>query len=207
MKKQNGNATVIVLGILGVVIALGVLIVGVLISANNTAAAFDASVKYQHSNNKNVLASFNQKVLEVAQVPEMMRDDLVKVATAALQGRYGADGSKAVFQMLKEQNPTLDPSLYTKIQQVIESGRTEFQTSQTRLLDIKRSYETALTSAPQGPLMKLLGFPKVPLDSYNIVTTGRVERAFESGKEDGPIRLRAKEADSSDTATATLPLF
>ena len=193
MKKQNGNATVIVLVVLGAILALGVLMVGMFISANNTAAAFDARVKYQHANNKNVLASFNQKVQEIAQVPEMMRDDLVKVATAALEGRYGADGSKAVFQVLKEQNPTLDPSLYTKIQQVIESGRTEFQTSQTRLLDIKRSYETALTSAPQGPLMRFMGFPKVPLESYNIVTTGRVERAFENGKEDGPIQLRAKE--------------
>lgn len=200
MQKQNGSALAIVLVVLGAFLALGVLMVGMFISANNTAAAFDASVKYQHTNNKNVLATFNQKVMEVAQVPEMMRDDLVKVATAALAGRYGADGSKAVFQVLKEQNPNLDPSLYTKIQQVIESGRTEFQTSQTRLLDIKRSYESALNSAPQGPLMKLLGFPKVPLESYNIVTTGRVERAFENGKEDGPIQLRAKEPAPVQTA-------
>lgn len=193
MQKQKGNALVVSLVILGAIVALGIVAVMMFIGANNTAAGFDSSVKYEHTNNKNVMAGYNQKVMEVAQVPEMMRDDFIKVATAAMEGRYGKDGSKAVFQALKEQNPTLDPSLYAKIQQVIESGRTEFQNSQTRLLDIKRSYEFALNSFPQGIFMRALGYPKVPLDTYNIVTTDRVERAFEKGKEDGPIQLRAKE--------------
>jgi hypothetical protein len=193
MKKQNGSAAVITLVVLGGLVALVGLAIMMFIGANNTAAGFDASVKYEHTNNKNVMAGYNQKVMEVAQVPDMMRDDFIKVATAAMEGRYGKDGSKAVFQMLTEQNPTLDPALYSKIQQVIESGRTEFQNSQTKLLDIKRSYEFALNSFPQGIFMRALGYPKMPLDTYNIVTTDRVERAFEKGKEDGPIQLRAKE--------------
>jgi hypothetical protein len=190
MKTQNGSTLVVVLGMLAAFVGLIVIAVMMFIGANNTANAFDQKVKYEHTNNKNVLAQYNQKVLEVAQVPAMMRDDLVKVATAAIQGRYGPDGSKAVFQMLREQNPNLDASMYTKIQQVVESGRNEFQTAQTRLLDVKRSYETALGSFPQGVLMHALGYPKVPLDTYNIVTTDGVENAFKTGKESGPIQLR-----------------
>ena len=193
MQKQKGSALAVTLVVLGALVALIGLAVMMFIGANNTAAGFDASAKYQHANNKNVLANFNQKVMEIAQVPEMMRDDLIKISTAAMEGRYGPDGSKAVVQMLREQNPNQDPSLYTKIQQVIDSGRTQFETSQTRLLDIKRSYEFALNSWPQGIFMRALAYPKVPLDTYNIVTTDRVERAFSAGKEDGPIQLRAKE--------------
>lgn len=193
MKKQQGGALLIVLAIVGVLVAGVIAVAMMAIGANNTANSFDAQVKAQHQNNKNILANYGQKVLEVSQVPEMMRDDLVKVASAAIEGRYGKDGSKAVFQMITEQNPTVDSQVYTKIQQVIEAGRNEFQTSQTRLLDIKQSYETALGSFPQGAFMRFLGYPKVALDTYNIVTTERTERAFEKGKEDGPLQLRQKQ--------------
>ena len=42
-------------------------------------------------------------------------------ALIALHGRYGEDGSKAVFQMLTEQNPTLDSTMYLNI--LVEPSR------------------------------------------------------------------------------------
>lgn len=191
---QRGAAStgvIIALLIAGVFVVLAFVVAMVFMRANNTANAFEQKVKYEHTNNKNVLSGYNQKILEAAQVPEMARDDIMKVAQAAIQGRYGAEGSKAVFQAITEQNPNIDSQLYVKLQQIIEAGRDEFKTSQTRLLDVKRSYETALGSMPQGFIMGLMGFPKVPLDTYNIVTTDRTERAFEKGREDAPLQLRA----------------
>lgn len=190
MKKQQGGALAIVLVILGIIGALVVAGIMMVVSANNTAAGLDAQIKAAHTDNKNVLSQYNQKVLEAAQVPEMMRDDLIKVATAAIEGRYGAGGSKAVFQAISEQNPNVDSQVYVKIQQIIEAGRNEFQNRQTKLIDIKSTYEAALNRFPQGPLMRMLGYPKVPLDTYNIVTTDRTEKAFQTGKEEGPLKLR-----------------
>lgn len=190
MKKQNfGGALTAVFITLGIVAALAGLVIMVFVGANNSANAFDQKVKYEHANNVQILASYGTKVVEAAQVPGMARDDILKVAEAAFRGRYGAEGSKAVFQAITEQNPTVDPALYTKLQQIIEAGRNEFQASQTRLLDVKRSYETALGSFPQGFIMKALGYPKVPLDKYNVVTSDRAEKAFETGRE-APIQLR-----------------
>lgn len=189
-KHQRGSAALIALAVVGVLVVLIGLAIAMFISANNTAAAFDSTIKAQHQNNKNIMAQYNQKVLEAAQVPEMMRDDIIKVANAAIQGRYGPDGSKAVFQALTEANPHVDSQVYLKIQQIIEAGRNEFQRSQTLLLDRKATYETALNSLPTGAIMRMMGYPRVPLDTYNIVTTDRTEKVFKDGKEEAPLQLR-----------------
>ncbi len=188
-KHQRGGvvaAVLITLGVIGAVVGLGAFACA---SAYNTANAFEQQLKAEHANNKNILAQYGQKVAETVQVTAMARDDMSKVAKDALSARYGQDGSKATVQAINEQNPVIDNELYRKPQQLIESGRDEFEKSQKRLTDIKRSYETALGSFPQGNLMRALGYPKVPLDTYNIVTTDRAEKAFETGREE-PLQLR-----------------
>lgn len=191
MKKQKGSALVIALSALGFIGVIVVVLVMSYVSAFNTGNALEKGIKATYENNKNVLATYGQKVLEVTQVPEMMRDDIVKVTQAAISGRYGAEGSKAVFQAITEQNPQVDPAVYRKIQQVIEGGRTEFQNSQTRLIDQKRVYETALGTFWGGMWLRIAGYPKVNLSDYKVISTDRAEKVFEAGKENGPIQLRA----------------
>lgn len=190
MKKQQGSALVIALSVLGVI----AVIIGVLgmsyISAYNMGNSMEQTLKATYSNNQNILAQYSQKVMEAAQVPDMARDDIVKVAKAAMEGRYGTEGSKAVFQMITEQNPSIDPMLYRQVQQIIEGGRTEFQNAQTRLIDQKRVYETSLGSFWQGMWMRIAGYPKVNLADYKVITTDRTERTFEAGKEEAPLQLR-----------------
>jgi hypothetical protein len=94
-----------------------------------------------------------------------------------------------MFQFLQEQNPTIDSSVYVELQRIIVAGRQDFQVAQTRLIDQKRVYETALGSFWQGTWMGLAGFPRVDLDEYNIVTNARTEEAFSTGTEE-PIQLR-----------------
>jgi len=183
------KTAVIGLGIFGsILIVFAVLLVGVYNYGNGVENKLDATWK----NNKVVLSNFHKKVAEVAQVPAMARDDLVKVVEAAIQGRYGKDGSKAVFQMIGEQNPSLDPSMYTKIQQIIEAGRDKFETNQKEMIDVQRAYETALGSVPKGIFLKVMGFPRVDLGKYKIVTDSATETAFELG-EDEAIDLRPKQ--------------
>jgi len=191
-QKQQGSALAVVLVVFGALFVIAGLVVMMFIGANNTAVDFDAQLKAEHTRNKTLLANHYQTSVEVAQVPGMMAEDVQKVAIAAIEGRYGKDGSKAVFQALQEQNPTLDSSLYAKVQQVIESGRKEFQLGQERLTDKVRAYESALGRFPQGMFMRVLGVPKVPLATYNIVITEGAAKAFETGKEAGPVQLRAK---------------
>jgi len=141
-------------------------------------------------NNENVLSTYSQKVMEVAQVPSMMADDVKDIMATALTSRYGSEGSKATMQWIKEQNPSVDAGMYKKIQQVIEAGRDEFKVSQTQLIDVKRNYETALGTFWRGMWMRMAGWPKLDLDDYKIISSTYAQKTFKEGKEDGPIKLR-----------------
>lgn len=190
MKRQSGSALVIGLVIAAIVAAIvGVLAVSY-VSAYNHGNAMEKQLVALRDNNKNILAQYSQKVQEAAQVPAMYRDDVTKVVTAALEGRYGPDGSKATWQWIREQNPKLDPAVYVKIQQIIEAGRNEFQQGQTRMIDVRRSYETSLGFFWRGMWLRIAGYPKVDLNQFKPVTTDRTEEVFSKGKEDGPLKLR-----------------
>lgn len=187
MNKQRGNSTIITLVVVAVITVLAI---ASYISAANYGNRMETQLKAKWEDNENVLAQYGQKIVEMAQVPSMYTDDLTKVTKAAITGRYGENGSQAVFQWIKEQNPTIDPSLYTRIQQAIEAGRDEFKHSQTQLVDIKRSYQTELGTVWSGFWLARAGYPKVDLEKYKIITTDRASKAFQTGKEDGPLQLR-----------------
>jgi uncharacterized protein YneF (UPF0154 family) len=190
MKQQKGAVWIAVTG----VIAFLALIVGVVavsyISAYNFGNQMEKQLVATRDNNKNILAQYGQKVQEAAQVPGMMRDDVTKVVTAAIEGRYGPDGSKAVFQWIQEQNPSLDSKVYVQLQQIIEAGRNEFQQGQTRMIDIRRSYETSLGYFWQGMWLRIAGYPKVNMADFQPVSTDRADEAFKAGKEAAPLQLR-----------------
>jgi uncharacterized protein (UPF0333 family) len=195
MKKlyQKGSAAIIALvSILVVIVLAAVFCFMSYVSAHNFAVGIEAQLKAAKANNENILAQYGQKLQESTQVPDMARDDIVKVVKAAIEGRYGDNGSQAAIQVLREQNPNVDPQLYRTIQAMIESGRDEFKQGQTKILDIIRNYETNLGYFWRGLMLRTAGFPKLNLDDYKIVSTDRAQEAFKNGKERAPIRLRAE---------------
>lgn len=154
------------------------------ISAYNAGNRMEQNIEATWENNKNILAQYGNRVSEAAQIPAMQRDDLADVVTAALEGRYGDDGSQAVFQFITEQNPQIDSAVYVQLQQIIEAGRLDFVNAQTILVDQKRIYETALGSFWSGTMMSLAGYPTIDLAEYAIVSTTRANDVFDSGVEE-----------------------
>lgn len=188
-KQQRGVAVGLILG-LTFAGFLVVAVAGSYISFANQGNRLEVAIKAKYADNENVYASGTQKIVEIAQVPAMYVEDIAKVTTAAISGRYGADGSKAVFQMLKEQNPQLDASMYKKIQQVIESFRDEFKNSQTALLDQCRNYETLRGNVWSGLWLGFAGYPKMDITKMcTIVSTDKAAKTFET-KRDSGVQLR-----------------
>ncbi len=190
MKKQFGGAIVALLVVVGIIVGVAGIAFMSYVSANNYGVQVEAQLKAKYDDNRNILAQYGQKISEMVQVPEMMKNDLKEVVTAAIEGRYGEDGSRATWQWIQEQNPQLGQDTYLQIQRAIEAGRDEFKNSQTAMLDIKRSYETSLGYFWKGLWLRIAGFPKVDLEKYRIISTDRANNAFESGKEDAPLKLR-----------------
>lgn len=164
-------------------VAIIVLTVMSVVGIYNSCVNFEAGIKAQYTQNQNNYDKLFKSVAETAQVPKMYAKDLEQLYTSTTRTRYGAGGSKAVFQFIKEQNPNLDAGLYRQIQQVIEGGRIDFEAQQKSLIDRKRVYESqVLNTAVTGHIAKLMGFPKINLDEMGIVTSDETDGAFKAKK-------------------------
>lgn len=159
------------------------------VSANNTGNTLEQNIISIQSNSMNVAAKYQNLIFEAAQVPEMQRDDLKDVVTAALNARYGDEGSKALFQALSEDNPKIDSAVYIKLQQIMESGRNEFSREQSRLIDATNVYKVQLGNMPGSFFLRLAGYPTINLDDFKPVVTSRVNDMFETKTEEH-IKLR-----------------
>jgi hypothetical protein len=160
------------------------------ITANNYGARVEATLIKERDNNQNILAQYQQAVMEMVQVPAMYKDDLKEVISSEMSGRYGAEGSKANFQWIKEHALNFDSKLYVNIQEKIQAGRKDFERGQTRMLDVRSSYESSLGSFWRGMWLGIAGYPKINLADYKPVVTDRVEETFKAGKESAPLKLR-----------------
>lgn len=177
--------------VIGIIVSIfGIGFITEFISTYNYGARTEKQIQAEYKDMENILGQYSLKVIETAQVPKMMRNDLKKVIVASMTSRYGAGGSKATFQWIKENYPgKVNPELYKQIQQIIEAGRNKFENAQTKFIDIKRSYETNLNYLIKGAFLRLTGYPKINLNKFTIISSEHAIKAFQTGI-DKHIQLR-----------------
>lgn len=185
---MNTITKVLLVFVLGLVVTgTGLVMWGV--GTHNTYVSLEESIKAQYSQNQNNYDNFYKSVSETMQLTDAYSDDFKKVYDSLMQGRYGDGGSKAVMQWIQENMPQMDSSVYTKVQDAILAGRRDFEQNQKILLDKKRVYEQELRVVPKSLLAGFMGFPKIDLAQYGIVTSDKTEEAFKSKKAE-PLKLR-----------------
>lgn len=181
--------TIVILSAVGVVVLLIGAVACDIVVFNNRCVAAEKGIQAQYEQNQNNYDNYFKKLKEAVQIPEMYSDDLLELYEKTMTARYGEEGSESMFQWLREHNPSLDASVYKKVQDIIEAGRNSFEADQKMLIDKKRAYETSLETFPHNMIAPMLGFPKIDLDDYGIVTSDETQKVFESGESD-PIKLR-----------------
>jgi hypothetical protein len=178
------NKSIIILCVVGVFLLFGLGYGCTALGYRSDCVAAEAGLKAQQEQVKNNYDNMWKRFREMSQVPSMYVGDLKKVFDSAMQGRYGKDGNKSVFAWIQEHNPTIDSSMYTKIQNAIESGRVSFMAEQEQLLDKKRQYETILQGNRGVFVGFLFRFPKIDTDKIQILTSDQTEEAFKAKKSD-----------------------
>jgi hypothetical protein len=181
------RAILITLGVvLGSAALLVAIFAGGLITNYNYAVGIEEQIEAKASDNEQVLSSFYNQLEETVQVTDIYAEDFRESMTAMLAGRYGDQGSRAGMQWIQEAMPNLDPSMYQEVQRLIRTERTNFQSAQTMLVDLRRQYNTRLRSFPDNIYLGMLGFPKLNLDDprYNPVVSGDARQVFDTGVEE-----------------------
>jgi len=155
----------------------------------------------QWQSNQNTYDAFWKTVKEVAQVPEQYKEDFKQLLVQETSAKYGPQGSQATFQWFKDRNINLDPTMYRKIQDVIESGRADFKRSQDTLLDKQRKTHDMMEGYWGSMFAKHYNFPsaktgnyappkdidgdgKLTVLDYPIVTSARTAAAFATGQDE-----------------------
>lgn len=155
----------------------------------NTAKNHETDIAAQYKQDQNNYDKFWKSITEQAQIKASYAKDLKELYTSTTESRYGKGGSKAVFQFIKEHNPTLDASVYKQLMSSIEGGRIDFEAQQKSLIDRKRVYEREiLNPAVTGLIAHTMGFPKIDLKQFDIITSEETEQAFAS-KKAAPLKI------------------
>jgi hypothetical protein len=158
------------------------------IGVKNSCITHENGIDAQYKENKIALAGYTNKIMDMVQVPKMAVQQIKEVATAAIQGRYGDKGSQALFQAIKEQNPSVDPGLYRQLMQAMEAGRNSFDADQKTLMDKCSVYKSYYEHDPQELFVGFFGFPKFDKTQCNPVTTAQTEQDFKN-KTTGPLLI------------------
>jgi hypothetical protein len=176
------------------------------ISWYNDSISLEEGTKAQWKDNQNEYDSFWKKIQEIAQVADKYKDDFKALLVEEDKAKFGEGGSKAVMQWFQERQIVLDPQLYRRIQDVIESGRDSFKRSQSELADKQRKYGYHLTSywghmwaghydMPHviagilAPPRDIDGDGKLTVLDYPIVTSAKTKAVFQAGEDNEPVKV------------------
>jgi hypothetical protein len=171
--------------LIGTIALIALLVIPSYISAANYGNKVENTLNAKIEDNENIYAQGTQAVMEIAQVPTMMKNDLLELVKAEIQGKYGKDGSQATVQFLRDRNIPIDASMYKAIQQQILAFRNKFEVAQREMLDQRNTYQIALGTVWQGMWLKFAGYPKIDLKKFTIVTTEKARATFETKRDSG----------------------
>ena len=188
MKNENNNTNVAGkiaskwITILVIIASIGIPII-MSITYYNSFNGKEIYIQAVDKDIQNVHASFHKQMRVQGISVEKYGDMVIKALEVSMGGRYGANGSQAAMQWIKEQNPTIDPKMFEKLQQVIEAGYNKFEAVQRKKIDMVAVYQKQATNFPGLIFAGIFNFPKKPFDELGrIITSAETKIDFEKGE-------------------------
>lgn len=169
----------------------------------NDAVDYETRIETAVKDNKGRLGQYRLGISEMVQTLGLGADMQAEVVQGQIEARYGQGGSKAAFQWIQENNIAgVSEGTMQSIMRKIDSGRTDFQAAQTRLLDVCRGYSKLQRQPYSGFWLRIAGYPS---SEYNeeggngklcrAITSKGAEKAFETGVEEA-LDIRSGKPDA-----------
>jgi len=118
------------------------------ISYQNTYERIALDIDAQYKKIESDYEKMSRVILQQAGILNKYSSDFKDIYKGMMQGRYGEDGSKAMFQWIKEQNPQLDASVYAKLMTTVEAQRTQFSRYQEKVAMMVAESNKMMKTAP-----------------------------------------------------------
>lgn len=185
-KDQRGSVAIVLASFFGMVTLLSIMTFFYAASLKTSYRQLENRIHANYEDSKNIHSNGVLKIKEMAQVPKMNTEQLSKVLKDTMEGRYGDDGSKAVFQLIKEQNPTVSNELYINLQKEMAGWRTDFSNKSRIVIDSKRVAYNMLDDTIKGFLLDFMN-----VEPKNI--------GYNGGKDDYPVIMSAQSSDTFKT--------
>lgn len=120
-----------------------------------------------------VFSDMRQKGVVLSKYGDMVNE--------ALEKTFGAGGSKAAFQFLKNQG-TIPAEVLDSMNLSITAAYNKFSSRTTTNIDVVRIYKDKTTELPTSAVASLYGYPTKPWDElYNVLVSEHTQSDFESG--------------------------
>lgn len=189
IKGETDMKKVLIGSLVGVVvlILIAVISMSTIWSHRNTAVSLDEQIKAQHVANKSNYDNMWKSFKEAAQVSDKQAEQFKDVFAEVMKERNG-NKDNLLMEAVQEQNPNMSTEVYTHLQNMIKSGRTEFDNNQKKIADIIREYNTFIRKCVI--MNAIFRFDILDANDY-IVTSEKTEKAFKTGKDDA-IDLNSK---------------
>jgi len=134
----------------------------------------------QQESNKVTFDKVWKVIKQKASIADKYANDFKNIFGGLMASRYEGDTKGApMFKWIQERNPDFSIELYKELSIAIESNRSEFLRVQNRLIDIKREHDNIRLKFPGSIFVG----SKPELD-IQLVTSGKTENTFKTGKED-----------------------
>lgn len=119
-------------------------------------------------------------ISQIAQIPEAKKNAYKEIFEGYANART-SQGQGQIMAWIKEQNPSIDLSVYDKLSDRVEANRKEWTAHQTRLVFITEQYNKNMAPLIRGNVLKLMGFETL---TAKVVTSSRTEKSFSEGIDD-----------------------
>lgn len=162
-----------------IILVLGIFAVGSIWSHRNTMVELNERINAQYSTNKSSYDNMWKKFREMTQVTDLQAEKIKDVYKDLIAGRY--QDPNLLFKMVQENNPQLDQSTFTNLQNEIASSRNSFNNNQEQITDIIREYNVYIQHKPITA--KIFGYTERNTNDF-ITTSDSTEKAFDTKKDD-----------------------